>query len=227
MAPSDRARRLHRARPRWLRLGLALLAIGAVVVAAHAAFADSGPPLTPLQSKIVGIAESQLGYHTDPPDSYCNRFSAYWVAGSADCPPGNRDEEWCADFAAWVWHEAGAEVVYGYSPGELNGASYSFYVWGLDHHTWHPARPGYAAPAGDVAVYGLDVAAGTAQHVAVVVGWPSGGTGPNVVNGDGDRTGFSVVELGTDQFQADSTGRGGRLAGYVAPTVIAKPGSPR
>jgi hypothetical protein len=42
--------------------------------------------------------------------------------------------------------------------------------------------------------------------------------GPDVVNGDGDRTGFSVVETGTDEYEAD-TGRSNAdpLAGYVAP----------
>ncbi len=193
-----------------------LAAIGVVV---HRGLGADGPPLTPLQARIVRIAESQLGYRTNPDDSYCNRFSAYWGAGTADCPPGNLDEQWCADFAAWVWRQAGASVVYGYSGDELNGASFSFYRWGVAHHTWHRATPGYAAAPGDVALYGLDVPAGTAAHVAVVVGWPSGQRGPDVVNGDGDRSGFSVVELGTDQFKADVSGPGGRLSGFVTPSV--------
>ena len=37
------------------------------------------------------------------------------------------------------------------------------------------------------------------------------------MNGDGDRTGFSVVETGTNQLRADA-GRGrSLLAGYVSP----------
>ncbi|HEY3952196.1 MAG TPA: hypothetical protein VGM53_02380 [Streptosporangiaceae bacterium] len=40
--------------------------------------------------------------------------------------------------------------------------------------------------------------------------------GPDVVNGDGDRTGFSVVETGTDQVRADAGQHGAALAGYVS-----------
>lgn len=38
-----------------------------------------------------------------------------------------------------------------------------------------------------------------------------------MVNGDGSRTGFSVVEQGRDQYKADLRGPGGPLAGYVSP----------
>ena len=102
------------------------------------------------------------------PRTYCNKFSAYWDAGIDDCGNDNLDEEWCADFAAWVWKQAGAEVEYQLAPGYLNGNSASFYVWGTDHGTWHPVGSGYTPQPGDVAVYGLDTGAGTAVHVAVV-----------------------------------------------------------
>jgi hypothetical protein len=70
-----------------------------------------------------------------------------------------------------------------------------------------------------VAVYGLNLGSyPTAAHVAVVVSDPPGQRGPNVINGDGDRTGFSVVETGTDQFRADAGHHhGALLAGYVSP----------
>jgi hypothetical protein len=38
-----------------------------------------------------------------------------------------------------------------------------------------------------------------------------------VVNGDGDRTGFSVVETGTDQALADAGNGDSALSGYVSP----------
>ena len=96
-----------------------------------------GSGLSPLRTRILTLAQGQVGYRTDPADSYCNRFSAYWQAGTADCANGNLDEEWCADFAAWVWQQAGAEVTYALVPGDLNSNSASFYVWGVGHHTWH------------------------------------------------------------------------------------------
>jgi len=171
-----------------------------------------------LQDRIVRLTDSQLGYQTDPRRTYCNKYSAYWQVGTEDCGNSNRDEQWCADFAAWVWRRAGVHFVYGQDPGDISSASISFYLWGLAHHTWHPAGERYVPRAGDVAVYGLDVAAGSAEHVAVVVSMTPGDRGPNVVNGDGARTAFSIVERGNDQFKADLHGPGGRIAGYVSPT---------
>jgi hypothetical protein len=53
--------------------------------------------------------------------------------------------------------------------------------------------------------------------VAVVTADTARQRGPDVVNGDGDRTGFSVVETGTDQVQADVGHDDSTLAGYVSP----------
>jgi hypothetical protein len=178
-----------------------------------------GTALSPLRARIVAIAEGQLGYHTDPADTYCNRFSAYWDAGTDDCGNGNLDEEWCADFAAWVWKQAGARVAYALEPGYLNSQSASFYVWGIDNRTWHPVGSGYVPQPGDVAVYGLDLSTYVAQHVAIVTSATSDNAAPDVVNGDGDRTGFSVVEVGLHQAFADVHGHGGRLSGYVSPSA--------
>ena len=89
-------------------------------------------------------------------------------------------------------------------PGEINGAAASFYEWGVANGEWHPATSGYVASPGDVAVYGLSLGADpSAVHVAIVTDDTPGQPGPDVVNGDGDRTGFSVVETGSDQ----ATGR--------------------
>jgi hypothetical protein len=171
-----------------------------------------------VQQRIVAIAVSQVGYATNPPNSYCNKFSAYWNAGSPSCPSGEASEEWCADFAAWAWQKAGVKLTYGYGPGELNGRAVSFYEWGVVHGTWHPASSGYRPVAGDVAVYGLRLGAyPSAAHVAIVTGDPLGRRGPDVINGDGDRTGFSVVDIGTGQFRADAGHRDGALlAGYTS-----------
>jgi len=191
-----------------------------VAAAAVVAHVDGGSGLSPLRARIVALAEGQVGYRTDPADTYCNRFSAYWEAGVDDCGGnGNLDEEWCADFAAWVWKQAGAEVTYQLAPGSLNGDSASFYVWGTDHGTWHPIGSHYTPQPGDVAVYGLDTTAVTAVHVAVVTGDTGDDAAPDVVNGDGDRTGYSVVEVGDHQAFADVKGNGAALSGYVSPSA--------
>jgi hypothetical protein len=199
-----------------------LVAVAAAAVLTwHAYFQDR---LSPLRARIVAIAQSQVGYRTDPPDTYCNRYSAYWYAGSAVCGNGNLSEEWCADFAAWVWKQAGAEVVYELAPNYLNSDSASFYLWGLTHGTWHPVNSHYQPQPGDVAVYGLNVTAVTAEHVAIVTSATAHDNAPDVINGDGDRTGFSVVETGTDQAYADVKGHGASLSGYVSPSE--PPGPP-
>ena len=139
-----------------------------------------GPPLSPLRARIVSIAQGQVGYRTDPSNTYCNKFSAYWYAGVDDCGNDNLDEEWCADFAAWVWKQAGADVAYQLAPGYLNGDSASFYVWGTDHGTWHAVGSGYTPQPGDVAVYGLDTSAVTAVHVAIVTAATGNDAAPDV-----------------------------------------------
>jgi hypothetical protein len=171
-----------------------------------------------LPQRIVAIAKSQVGYDTEPSGTYCNKFSAYWHAGTPGCPSGELAEEWCADFAAWVWRLAGVRFGYGYGPEEINGAAVSFYEWGVANGEWHPATSGYVASPGDVAVYGLSLGVHpSAVHVAIVTKDPPGQRGPDVVNGDGDRTGFSVVETGTNQVRADAGHGDSTLAGYVSP----------
>ena len=170
------------------------------------------------RQRIAAAALSQVGYQTDPRGTYCNQYSAYWGYGAADCGDHNLDEEWCADFAAWAWNQAGVPFQYGQQAGQISSAAISFYFWGVGHGAWRPASSGYRPSPGDVAVYGLDLRGGSAAHVAVVTGYQAGDRGPDVVNGDGDRTGFSVVETGTDQYQADTgSSTTGPLAGYVAP----------
>ena len=171
-----------------------------------------------LRQRIVAIAKSQVGYSTEPSDTYCNKFSAYWGSGTAGCPSGESAEEWCADFAAWAWQNAGVHVTYGYGREEINGAAVSFYDWAIANGQWHPATSRYVAAPGDVAVYGLSLGAHpSAVHVAIVTADPPGQRGPDVVNGDGDRAGFSVLETGTDQVRADAGHGDSALAGYVSP----------
>jgi hypothetical protein len=222
-----RSPRPSRSRRRFgLVLGVTTLAI-ILVATLPRAFGNSDSFPAPSEAalaglsvpqRIVAIAQSQVGYATNPSNSYCNKFSAHWNAGTADCPSGEKSEEWCADFAAWAWQQAGVPFTYGYGPAEINGAAVSFYEWGLDNGEWHPASSGYVALPGDVAVYGLSLGADpSAVHVAIVTNDAPGQAGPDVVNGDGDRTGYSLVETGTDQAIADAGNGDSILAGYVSP----------
>jgi CHAP domain len=211
------------------RFGL-LLGAGAVIIilfaTRHGVFGNADSFPVPSQAtlaglsvpqRIVALAHSQVGYTTEPSSSYCNKFSAHWDAGTAGCPSGETAEEWCADFAAWAWQMAGVQFTYGYGPAEINGGAVSFYEWAVANGEWHPATSGYVASPGDVAVYGLSLGADpSAVHVAIVTDVPAGQAGPDVVNGDGDRTGFSVVETATDQTMADAGNGQSILDGYVS-----------
>jgi CHAP domain len=220
-------RRQPRKSLRWFALVLGTGAVVVILVATLYGFGGTDSFAAPseaslarlsLPQRIVALAESQVGYSSDPPNSYCNKFSAYWDAGTAHCPSGESGEEWCADFAAWAWQMAGVQITYGYGPGEINGAAVSFYEWGVATGNWHAATSGYVAEPGDVAVYGLSLGTDPfAAHVAIVTGDAQGQRGPDVVNGDGDQTGFSVVEAGTDQAFVHGRNGDSKLAGYVSP----------
>jgi hypothetical protein len=120
-----------------------------------------------------------------------------------------------------VWKRAGVTVDYQYINGDLNSSAASFYEWGMANGTWHPVGSGYVPQPGDVAVYGLDVPDLVAQHVAVVTSYTPGDRGPDVINGDGDHSGFSVVERGYDQVVADiADSSSAHLSGYVSPTGL-------
>ena len=68
---------------------LVLLGLG-IAVAVHL---DGGSSVGPLRARIVAIAQGQIGYRTDPADTYCNKFSAFWDAGNDTCvaAPVNTD----------------------------------------------------------------------------------------------------------------------------------------
>jgi hypothetical protein len=170
-----------------------------------------------VSQRVAAIATSQVGYRTDPSNSYCNKFSGFWAAGDA-CSNGDTAEEWCADFAAWAWRKAGVRFTYGYDPGEINGAAASFYEWAVANGRWQPATRTYEAAPGDIAVYGLTLGtAPRAAHVAVVIGDLPGRRGPDVVNGDGNLTAFSAVETGGDERYITVAHTRYSLAGYVRP----------
>ncbi len=141
--------------------------VGLVPSAAHAA--DRGA--------IVQQAESQLnidGHNHEIGGYNCNFFTSYYGAGSAGCSNGWRTEEWCADFARFVWGQSGVAYT-----GELNAAAASFYSYGANHGTWHGGDLDGIQP-GDAIVFGLS--GGWAAHVAIYVGDSnviSGNAGPN------------------------------------------------
>ena len=164
-----------------------------------------------VRSTIVSIARSQVGV-SSPGSSYCNPYSAYWGDGSSGCASGWRSNYWCADFAAWVWRQAGASFTHGWAGSDINAYSASFYSWGLATGNWHALSSGYQPQPGDVAVYGGLSWGGAGGHVGIYVGGPA--RAPTVVNGDWGYPDFADVY---QQSNESNTGRGGgSLDGYVS-----------
>ena len=165
-----------------------------------------------VRSTIVSIAQSQRGV-SSPAGSYCNPYSAYWGDGSSGCANGWRSNYWCADFAAWVWRQAGVSFTYGWAGSDINAYSASFYSWGLATGNWHSLSSGYQPQPGDVAVYGGLSWGGAGGHVGIYVSGPAGA--PTVVNGDWGYPGFADVY---EESNESNTGPGGgSLDGYVSP----------
>ncbi len=117
----------------------------------------------------------------------------------------NRTEEWCADFATWVYNEANYPVDkpdwnVAYVPdiqsiGEQN-----------KNFHWHPASSGYTPKPGDLAIHG-------SSHVNIFVS-SSGNTATYIGGdqGDGPYPGGSIVSTETGNGYYDNG-----ITGYVSP----------
>jgi hypothetical protein len=117
---------------------------------------------------------------------------------------GGSPENWCADFAKWVWMEAGADVS-GLSPA---AGSFGYYGSGL-HSTPH---------VGDAVLFDYN-GAGYADHVAVVTSINSNGTITSI--GGNERNGNPAYSTVASDTYSPGTGYssywGMTISGYVSP----------
>jgi NADPH-dependent 7-cyano-7-deazaguanine reductase QueF-like protein len=181
-------------------------------------FAGGPPPPLAVQS-IVGWATSQDQYNghisENPLGSNCNPYTAFWGRGStAGCGPGTAAEEWCADFAQWVWAKSGIDTT------GITAWAFSFVQWGQRHTGAFKAGATNNPQPGDAVVWG-DLASSYGMHVAIVVGVSqgkidvvSGNSGP-VVDPQGNVV--SVSESGYFD-PSTSTDYGYPIVGYISPT---------
>jgi hypothetical protein len=183
-----------------------------------AVFVAGPTPPAAIQS-IVSTAENSDQYNLavieNPPGSNCNIYTAYWGRGTTTgCAPGTSAEEWCSDFAQWVWAAAGINTA------GITGWAYTFVNWGQERVGAWQAGATNAPEPGDAVVWG-DVSTGYAIHVGIVVGVSqgmidvvSGNSGPPIdAAGDVDAvwdSGFFDPSTSTDS--------GYPIIGYVAPT---------
>jgi hypothetical protein len=149
-------------------------------------------------SRIVRIAEGQIGQGEHPPNSNCTIYGP--------C------EEWCSLFAAWVWQHAGVPLpgttaVYGYSG--------SLYTWVREHGG--KVLPPSARPSpGDAVFYGQGPE--SSAHVGIVVQVLANG---EIVTVEGNYDGH-VTRVGPFS-PAAPVGEAGPIYGYAQPAAANSP----
>jgi peptidoglycan hydrolase-like protein with peptidoglycan-binding domain len=115
-------------------------------------------PITPqiggdVRARIAAVARSQIGQGENPRGSNCTRYGP--------C------EAWCADFATWVWRQAGVTGI-----GRIAWVP-DLVTWGKRHGSW---KPGYLndPKTGDMVIFsGLHVGVVervTASTITIIAG---------------------------------------------------------
>jgi hypothetical protein len=152
------------------------------------------------RSRIVAIANREQGNGEKPAGSDCNFYTTALHTGStAGCSVANytRAEDWCADFAKWVWMQAGADVA------NLNAAAISFQS---SRGGWHSGAALSGLQVGDVVGWNFGGSTGD-DHVSVVVA--INGNTISAMDGNWGNT------VGSHVFSRGAAG----ISGYAAPAV--------
>ncbi|REK91274.1 CHAP domain-containing protein [Streptomyces inhibens] len=171
---------------------VAALAVPSLILAAGTASATT--------DDIVTIANANLDHHA------CDTNSVGEQGYNSSCTgAGGSPENWCADFAAWVWAQGG------YNVNGLTPAAGSFGQYGAGLHP--------DPHVGDAVVFNYN-GDGYADHVAIVTAVNDDGTiesiGGNEVTNDP-----STSSAHRDQYPGavgDSAYWGMQISGYVSPT---------
>ncbi|MFI6317716.1 FG-GAP-like repeat-containing protein [Nonomuraea sp. NPDC050556] len=194
---------------------VAAVALGTVAISALPAFAVS-------RDSIVSVASGELGNsarnHESPMGTGCNYYTGVfrtWISPSG-CPASGgvqwRSSDWCADFAKYVWKNAGvpyADVAEG-SKGILTGWAASFQDYGVEYGTWHTRSSGYTPQPGDALVFDGNQD-GSIDHVGIVRSSDSGSV-------------YTIEGNSGDKVQAKSYARSdAHIVGYSAPVGAAPP----
>jgi hypothetical protein len=106
-------------------------------------------------ARIVAIAESQVGQTEQPPGSNESPAIAQYRTATAGAIPG---APWCAYFASWAAHQAGAPIG---AHGEGLGAVSEIWSWAQSTGRAIPNGPGVVPQPGDLIVFGD-------EHVGIV-----------------------------------------------------------
>jgi hypothetical protein len=170
----------------WRRnLGVGFVAVAAAVIAMIVPLNSANANLPPaggdstLRNAIASLANKEYsnvdGHKYEKPlGGNCNFFSGALGVGSSvgddgrTCATGYRAQQWCADFAKWVYKKSGASVA------DLNSLAYS----AKNYATYQTVASGRKPRVGDLAVWA------TESHVGIVVAVDSSSGRPTVVSGN-------------------------------------------
>jgi hypothetical protein len=158
--------------------------------------------MKPIGDRIAAIAKAEVGHTACGPNEVDG--GDYYTS----CSNHQKNEAWCADFARWVWFQAGA-----LNTDSLSPAAASFGTYG---------RVRQKPKVGDAILFNYDRKAVHADHVAIVVRVFANG---NIVSiGGNERT--ADGEVARDP-QTGATGYDGtvglnsywnmHISGYVSP----------
>jgi hypothetical protein len=172
----------------------------------------AAPTGAALGATIASIALANVG------EGACSTNTAGGAAFETSCT-GNAGapEYWCADFAQWVWAEAGVDT------NGLDAAAGSFYVYGQTNGTLHDTPS-----LGDAVVFNY-AGDGYADHVAIVVQVNADGTIETMSgdwNGDGGTeaqfSSTSLAVLNTPAYDPTEGSTpdimGMTISGFVSPS---------
>jgi hypothetical protein len=172
-------------------------------IARWASGSNGGNPA--LTERIAAIARNEAANpnHNHENGANCNFYSGALGSGTP-CAGGWRAQAWCADFARWVYGQAGAAT------GGLDGRAASFYTYGRAHGTWKPGYNAANARVGGAVVYNLDTRGPNASHVGIVVA-VNGNRTIEIISGNNSRN-----QVGSTGVFTPSASSG--ISGYVSPT---------
>jgi PKD repeat protein len=189
---------------------------------------------------IASIALGQVGVSDVPAEYYfgnldCDPYStmdgpstpdANGCGVSSTFTVVNENEEWCSDFAKWVWQQAGVTA----DISTLNAGADSFYGWGLQQGESMPADSDSPA-VGDAVVFyppGAITSTTGADHVGIVTAVNPDGT-INMANGDFlGATNISVqynTEIDLSTWASEVWNQGEQWV-FVAPPAAAQQAAP-
>jgi MYXO-CTERM domain-containing protein len=204
-----------------LRSVLVPAVLGVLAGCGGAAPRGDGEPVASTSSAFTGSDIASLAL-ANVGGMACKTNSLGGTSFDSSCTGnGGQPEYWCADFARWVWANAGAS-----DTSALTAAAGSFYVYGQTYGTLSDT------PAvGDAVVFDYQ-GGGVADHVAIVTQVNSDGT-IETVSGDwnGDN-GTEAQFSSTSQVVLNSPAysptvgtapaiMGMTISGYVAPVGVA------